>query len=226
MKTDKAKKCLICNKLFKPDYYNQKYCCTDCSKEAIKLQSEKNRIKQEVINIKKLGDSYDKMPNKVMLKCATCGKSYSTYRSQIKHRGSSFCSNTCKIKGKRSKTAEKRTTDALWSEVVKLRAGNVCEYDGCGQTRYLNSHHIFSRTNFSTRWDLDNGICLCAKHHMLGNFSAHKAPLEFAEWLREKRGEEWYKELLKKTKKIEKNIDYEAIRKYLFTVKDTLKTKQ
>jgi len=65
--------------------------------------------------------------------------------------------------------------DKLWSNLVKLKANNRCEYPS-------------------------NGVCLCAGHHVLCNFSAHKAPLEFAEWLKEKRGKKWYEQLRKKAK--------------------------
>jgi hypothetical protein len=49
-----------------------------------------------------------------------------------------------------------------------------------------------------TRWDLANGVCLCVLHHVFGKFSAHKAPIEFAEWLKERRSEEWYSTLRRK----------------------------
>lgn len=80
--------------------------------------------------------------------------------------------------------------DAAWSELVKLRAGNKCEY--CGTTsKQLHSHHIFSRHNKSTRWDVHNGICLCAGHHVLSaKFSAHKTPTEFTYWFERYRGRE------------------------------------
>ena len=92
--------------------------------------------------------------------------------------------------------------DKLWSELVKLRAGNKCEY--CGSTKSLNSHHIFSKSNRSVRWNVDNGIALCALHHTLGNESAHKSPLSFGDWIKEKRGTEWYETLRNKSTKIVK----------------------
>jgi hypothetical protein len=98
--------------------------------------------------------------------------------------------------------------DVLWSQVVKLRAKGMCEK--CGRKEYLNSHHIFSRSNFSTRWDIDNGIALCPTHHTLGNDSAHKCGIEFAEWLKDKRGEEWYKKLRFRAHQIYK-ADYNLI---------------
>ncbi len=81
--------------------------------------------------------------------------------------------------------------DNAWSLLVKLRAGNKCEY--CNNTRTLNSHHVFTRTNKSTRWDVLNGISLCASHHILNSkFSAHGTPTIFTEWIMNKRGENWH----------------------------------
>lgn len=84
--------------------------------------------------------------------------------------------------------------DALWAKIVKDRAGWKCEVCGKGPDG-LNAHHIFSRSNRSTRWDIENSACLCVNHHAFGNFSAHKAPVEFVEWLKEHRGEQWYQDL-------------------------------
>lgn len=80
--------------------------------------------------------------------------------------------------------------DIAWSRLVKLRAGGKCEY--CGKSSPLNSHHIYSRSKKSTRWDVDNGICLCVGHHTFSSeFSAHKTPLEFLEWLIGYKGQDW-----------------------------------
>jgi len=80
--------------------------------------------------------------------------------------------------------------DTAWSLLVKLKAGMKCEY--CGKTTYLNSHHIFSRSKRSTRWNVNNGVCLCVGHHTFSStFSAHKTPLEFVDWLTNKKGEEF-----------------------------------
>lgn len=78
--------------------------------------------------------------------------------------------------------------DIAWSKLVKLRAGMKCEY--CGKTSYLNSHHIYSRSKKSVRWDVMNGISLCVGHHTFSSkFSAHKTPLEFMDWLINKKGQ-------------------------------------
>lgn len=84
--------------------------------------------------------------------------------------------------------------DEAWSLLVKLVAGNKCEY--CGKTSPLNSHHVYSRSKRSTRWFVDNGVCLCVGHHTFSSqFSAHKTPTEFTEWIIEKRGKAWYDNL-------------------------------
>jgi hypothetical protein len=99
--------------------------------------------------------------------------------------------------------------DSLWSEKVKERDGYSCVY--CGKKTYLNSHHIYSRTNFSTRWDINNGITLCSGHHTLqSDFSAHKTPTEFVEFLIKRYGQKFLDEL-----KVKKNgyykFDYQQI---------------
>jgi hypothetical protein len=81
--------------------------------------------------------------------------------------------------------------DTAWSELVKLRAGMICEY--CGNMSYLNSHHVFTRKNRATRWDVKNGMALCPTHHTLGTkFSAHGTPTIFTEWIINERGENWH----------------------------------
>lgn len=108
---------------------------------------------------------------------------------------------------KRAKTKRYKLRDQLdklWAILVKQRANNVCEYKKCDKTTYLNTHHIFSRSNLSVRWDLSNGICLCSGHHTLNNNSAHKSPMEFTEWIMDKRGYLWYTDLRKKANQVKK----------------------
>ena len=98
--------------------------------------------------------------------------------------------------------------DDAWSELVKLRAGCQCEY--CGKTSPLNSHHIFSRSNRSVRWDVQNGICLCVAHHTFSSsFSAHKTPTEFTIWLIEKKGKTFVDLLRLKANSISKLHKFE-----------------
>ena len=54
--------------------------------------------------------------------------------------------------------------DKLWSQCVIARDG-TCR--GTNSIDRLSAHHIRSRTHRSTRWDLDNGLCLSWKVHFL-----------------------------------------------------------
>ena len=113
----------------------------------------------------------------------------------------------------KKRKSDLKICDELWSKLVKVRARFKCEY--CWKTTSLNSHHIFSRTNYSTRFDLDNWICLCSGHHTLNsNFAAHKTPMEFSDRVKEYRWEERYQALKEKKNKI-RDKDYTKVKQYL-----------
>jgi len=70
----------------------------------------------------------------------------------------------------------------LWSPLVKKKAKYKCEV--CGATENLQSHHIIGRGNWRLRWEVRNGVCLCAKHHKFDKHrSAHNNSPWFNEWL-------------------------------------------
>ena len=82
--------------------------------------------------------------------------------------------------------------DKAWSLLVKHKAGWKCKIPNCKHKPTLNSHHIFSRKNASTRWDVENGICLCVGHHtMSSKQSAHGNPIWFTYWLEEYKGSDF-----------------------------------
>jgi len=114
-----------------------------------------------------------------------------------------------KKKKKSNRKILRKQLDKIWAEVVKKRANNICEYKTCKKTTYLNTHHIFSRSNLSVRWSLGNGVCLCSGHHTLTNESAHKSPIEFIEWLKKERGDQWYNKLRLKANQVKKWTDVE-----------------
>jgi hypothetical protein len=109
------------------------------------------------------------------------------------------------------KKTEIKKLDDLWSK--KVKGIGICEM--CGRRDYLNAHHIYSRSNRSVRWDLNNGICLCSGHHTLCNDSAHKAPADFIDWVKDYRGKEWWEKLVKAKNEINKFQDYETIKEEL-----------
>jgi len=64
----------------------------------------------------------------------------------------------------------------LWKECIKIRANHKCEAPGCNDTERLNAHHIEDyRLNPYLRYEIDNGLCLCPKHHKFGQNSAHRS---------------------------------------------------
>lgn len=105
-----------------------------------------------------------------------------------------------------------KTLDCLWSKLVKLKAKGQCEW--CGSNKTLNSHHVIGRRNKATRWNESNGVCLCAYHHMLSKNSAHQNPLEFIEFIRDKRGITWYTMLRLQSNEVVKH-DYKLLKIYL-----------
>jgi hypothetical protein len=99
--------------------------------------------------------------------------------------------------------------DTAWAKLVKLKAGMKCEY--CHTTtKQLHSHHVYSRSKKSTRWDVLNGICLCAGHHVLSStFSAHKTPIEFTEWYINYKGTDFVDRLRLKANTTSKLFEFE-----------------
>jgi len=91
-------------------------------------------------------------------------------------------------KKKFSKIRFRKRLDTAWSLAVKNRAGHSCEV--CGKQESLNSHHIVGRRNLRLRWEVFNGVCLCAGCHMFKTNSAHQNPIWFNAWLEAYRSED------------------------------------
>ena len=103
-----------------------------------------------------------------------------------------------------------KSLDVLWAKAVKLIAKNRCEvvtdgvYKRCenrggeGQGHGLNAHHIIGRSNFNVRWDVDNGVAVCVKHHVFSIWSAHQNPFWFLQKILDIRGKVWYDKLNEK----------------------------
>lgn len=96
--------------------------------------------------------------------------------------------------------------DSDWSLAVKILALFKCEW--CTKEEVgLNSHHFFSRRFKATRYDVNNGFCLCVACH----FKAHQRSSEFTFWAVKKRGELWYSLLLIKSRKIKADVTLDIL---------------
>jgi predicted restriction endonuclease len=72
--------------------------------------------------------------------------------------------------------------DKNWAKSVKERDGFKCVI--CGDTERLNAHHLIVRENHETKYDVENGLSLCPKHHFFSRkVSAHNNPLGLFVWL-------------------------------------------
>lgn len=97
----------------------------------------------------------------------------------------------------------KKKLDKEWSRII--RSEGECEVCGKKDNKcQLHPHHFIGRRNLATRWDLDNGWCLCALNHQLGLLSAHQNP----EWFRREairiRGVDYPAMMLKQASKVKK----------------------
>ena len=124
----------------------------------------------------------------------------------------SWCPIVRRIGGrpKKKRTARwmlRKRLDVLWAKAVKLIAKNQCEIvtdrrcqnvGGEGKGHGLNAHHIIGRSNLNVRWDVENGVALCVKHHVFSMWSAHKNPFWFLQKMIDLRGGMWYDKLQKK----------------------------
>ena len=108
----------------------------------------------------------------------------------------------------KNKSNYKYSADLLWGRIIKSKG--KCEV--CGETKYLNPHHIIGRRVLILRHDLQNGVCLCSGCHIMRTKSAHQDPLWFYEWVKEHYPERI--EYLNKQKNVIKKMtveDYEKL---------------
>jgi len=94
--------------------------------------------------------------------------------------------------------------DNLWAQIITKRGS--CEK--CGTSQNLQASHIFSKRKKSTRWNPENGFCLCLNHHL---FWWHREPIEAFLWAEEMLGTEKIEELRKSSQQLAKGIDLDKI---------------
>lgn len=79
--------------------------------------------------------------------------------------------------------------DEYWRTCIFIRDNGVCQWNKLNnhlKKEGKEAHHIFSRKDLNTRWNLENGILLRGAH----NYSkAHVSPEDFRTFLIEK----WFK---------------------------------
>ncbi|MEK6879863.1 MAG: HNH endonuclease [Nanoarchaeota archaeon] len=106
--------------------------------------------------------------------------------------------NPRKITKKYLKKIEKRDSKKKfkeWSMKVRERDEYKCVI--CKTDKFIHAHHIIPKEIKEFRFNINNGVSLCAKHHKYSfQISAHKNPVMFIFWLQNNRGEQW--ELLNK----------------------------
>ncbi len=78
----------------------------------------------------------------------------------------------------------------------------------CEKDTYIQAHHIVPRTNFALRWDVENGVALCRRHHL---YFAHKDILGFMSWVKDKRNLKY----LEFTRHRQSKNDYKLIQLFL-----------
>lgn len=96
-------------------------------------------------------------------------------------------SKTRKVGAPKKKVADirfkKKVLDSAWSKAVRERDGHKCVL--CGSVKTPQAHHWYftKAQGNNTRWEVDNGVCLCYACHM---FKIHQGNAFYIEQLKEK----------------------------------------
>jgi hypothetical protein len=102
----------------------------------------------------------------------------------------------------------KEFADRLWSLAVRSDWNHHCAV--CGSTK-SEAHHMVPRQHEATRYDLRNGIALCAACHQFDkNISPHQNAAGFWNWLQTTYPNfaEWYMDNRRPVFTGKKNADY------------------
>lgn len=156
----KEKKCAVCSGAFTTRNSVQKYCSFECAKSARTTQAIAKTKLAEKRNKAKFKKEYGDRVGKLTLKCRTCKQPYDIYQSQVRHRGSTYCSITCKAAGQiRDKTIGQlvKDLDSVYSLYIRWRYSNKTTVAciSCGKPDVIanmQNGHFVSRGHYSTRW--------------------------------------------------------------------------
>jgi hypothetical protein len=103
-----------------------------------------------------------------------------------------------KITKKELERLEKKKNNKLWKEV---RSQCISRDGGCiicGSKIRMSAHHLIPREIKELKYDVDNLVTLCPKHHKFSlEISAHRNPLLFHHWMAFNRYDQLDKVLMK-----------------------------
>jgi len=105
-----------------------------------------------------------------------------------------------------TKTKLEKECFTLWSKCARARQ-RTCRICGADSSSVLQSHHIRSRVNVATRFDLENALVLCSRCHCLQRFK----PETFFDNVIECIGQEEYDRLKAKSAVIAKQTVQDLI---------------
>jgi len=123
----------------------------------------------------------------------------------VKSRGTSWTygyypeSGLIEAKAKKRKPTERKklsnACEELWKKIIHRKFGETCamcgrQYDESGRKLQMHPHHIiFKGARPQYRYDIDNGILLCAgchNYHDLSPHNPHHGEVKFKRWFAEK----------------------------------------
>lgn len=202
----KDKKCSVCSNIFRPKDSLQKHCSAKCAyQNRPKKGVSKNCIcgKDFYVTPYQIKDNNycsQKCASKGMLKnkpmpCKECGKEYYRPPSQVRLRGSKYCSKKCKGAGQKKKYAKARSEKSKYpKELNKLKkwvwkafSDYVRERDNwtcftCGKQAKgaaMHAGHFVSRVRSATMFDEKNvhAQCYACNIHKSGNGAEYAAKI-------------------------------------------------
>lgn len=84
----------------------------------------------------------------------------------------------------------RKICDELVRKLTFIRDNGKCII--CDSIKLPNAHHLINRHHYGTRWEYQGQVLLCSLHHKFSKImSAHGTPINFSEWLRINRPDQY-----------------------------------
>ena len=91
--------------------------------------------------------------------------------------------------GNKVKKKLKKELDLLWKEKSLEKHGKICF---CGVEASTFHHYVPRSRSLALRWDLENSVPLCHRHHYLVHFSHEPEVIrDICDRIRQLRGKKW-----------------------------------